>query len=133
MPILSGRYGKISYSDTGVAPTVEIVSLNTWKADFKTEYEDVSCYGDPNKVYVPGMMDVAGGVGGFWNSSETALFDAAKATTPGLLELMMNANEPTFLFSGLAYLDASIDCSMKAPKVAGNFRAAGPWTGPTGS
>jgi hypothetical protein len=132
MAILSGRYGSVKYDPAGTTP-VEIVSLNTWKASFKTDYEDVTCFNDPNKVYVPGMMDVSGTVGGFWNSDELTLFDAAVATVPGLLELVPNRNEATFKWSGLAYLDADIDCSLAAPKVTGNFRAAGPWTMPAGA
>jgi len=130
MAILSGRYGKVLYDPTGTGTPAAIISLNTWKADMKTDYEDVTCFGDTNKVYVPGMKDVAGTVGGFWNSAELGLFDAANATTPGKLQLMMNANEPTFLLQGLAYMDASIDAMLQTLKVTGNFKAAGPWTGP---
>lgn len=127
MAILSGRYGTVKYDPAGVTPVL-IISLNTWKASFKQDYEDVTCFGDLNKVYVPGLKDVSGTVGGFWNSAEVALFDAADASTPGLLELAPNSTEPTFIWSGLAYLDADIDCSLAAPKVTGNFRAAGPWS-----
>ena len=130
MSIQSGRYGKVLYDPTGSGTPVEIVSLNAWKADMKTDYEEVTCFGDANKVYVPGLRDVSGTVGGFWNSAELALFDAAVAPTPGKLQLMMNNNEPTFLLEGLAYMDASIDASLAAPKVSGTFKAAGPWTGP---
>jgi len=131
--ILSGRYGAVLYGeDTGTPPItpVEIISLNQWKASFATEYEDVTCFGDVNRVYVPGLPDISGTVGGFWNSEELALFKAATATKPGMLKLIPNNDEPTFYWQGLAYLDASIDASLKAPKVTGNFRAAGPWTGP---
>lgn len=127
MAILSGRYGQVKWDPEGTTPVV-IISLNSFKASFKTEFEDVTCFGDTNRVYVPGMSDVSGSVGGFWNSAEVALFEAAQATTPGMLELIPNINEPDFKWEGLAYLDAEIDASLEAPKVTGNFRAAGPWT-----
>jgi hypothetical protein len=38
--------------------------------------------------------------------------------------------QPTH-WKGAAWLDASIDCSLVTPKVTGNYRAAGNWTGPT--
>ena len=44
-----------------------------------------------------------------------------------MLELIPNSTEPTFLWSGLAYLDASIDASLQAPKVSGTWTAAGPF------
>lgn len=126
MAIKSGRYGTIKYDPAGVTP-VALISLNTWKLSLKTDYEDVSCFGDTNKVYVPGLRDVSGTVGGFWNSTNVILFDATEAATPGKLELAPNSTEPTFTFSGLAYLDADIDCGLSAPKVSASFRAAGPW------
>jgi hypothetical protein len=131
--IKTGRYGEVLWDATGAAPgtPVEIVSLNAWKLSIKTEKEDVTCFNDPNKVYVPGMKDMSGTVAGFWNSDELALFEAADAGAPGQLKLMPNRQETTFFWSGLAYLDADIDASLKAPKVSGTFAAAGPWTGPS--
>lgn len=133
--ILTGRYGEVSYTP-GTPPggvAAAILSLNSWKANFAAEYEDVTCFGDTNKVYVPGLPDVSGSVGGFWNSEELTLFHAAVATVPGTLKLAPNKNEATFFWTGLAYLDASIDCTLAVPKVTGNFKAAGPWTGPDGA
>jgi hypothetical protein len=126
--ILTGRYGTVKYDPTGVTP-VEVISLNTWKLSTKPDYEDVTCFGDENKVYVPGMIDTSGSLGGFWNSAETTIWEAVRATTPGMLELAPNSNEALFKWSGLAYLDADIDASAKgAPKMTSTFKAAGPWT-----
>jgi len=132
MAIQTGRYGQVLFDPAGTTP-VEIVSLNAWKASFKTAKEDVTCFGDTNKVYVPGMKDVSGTVSGFWNSDPAAspiLFAAADATTPGMLKLLPNSTTPEKgnFWSGLAYLDAEIDCTLAAPKVTGEFMAAGPWT-----
>jgi hypothetical protein len=132
--IQTGRYGSVKYDAAATTP-VEIASLNGWKLSLKTDYEDVTCFGDQNKVYVPGMKDVSGTVQGFWNSDELTLFEAADATTPGMLELAPNtsAAEAAFKWSGLAYLDADIDCTLAAPKITGTFKAAGPWTRGGGS
>ena len=139
MAIRTGRYGQVLLdpappaSPTLPAP-VEIISLNTWKASFKTNKEDVTCFGDTNKVYVPAMKDVSGTLTGFWNSDPHGagvLFDAADASAPGFLKLVPNSStgESAWFWSGLAYLDAEIDCSVDgAPKVTGEFMAAGPWT-----
>lgn len=128
MSIKSGRYGTIKYDPAGVTP-VALVSLNKWKLDIKTEKKKVTCFGDLNHVYVPSMKDLNGAVSGFWNSTNVVLFDAADADTPGLLELAPNSTEATFKWSGLAYIDASIDCSAEdPPTVAGSFMAAATWT-----
>ena len=122
-------HGSVKYDPTGGTTAAEIMSLNGWKASFKNTYEDVTCFQDTNLVYVPGLPDVSGSLLGFWNSAETVLFEATKAPVPGLLELTPNNTEPLFKWSGLAYLDADIDCTVKgAPKVTGTFKAGGPWT-----
>jgi hypothetical protein len=130
MSIKTGRYGKVSWDPAGGSTLVQIVSINAWKGSFKTQYEDVSCFGDTNRVWIPGLMNIEGSFEGFWNSAELALFKAAMSPTPGTLQLMPNTTEPGFLWQGPAYMDADIDCSLDAPKVAGEFKAAGSWTVP---
>lgn len=127
MAIISGRNGEVLWDPTGGATPVEIVSLNAWTAEFKTEYEDVTCFGDVNRVYIPGMKDAGGTLGGFYNSAELALFEAAEQDTPGFLKLLPSSTEPTFFWSGQAYMDASIDASLSAPKLSGTWKAAGPF------
>lgn len=130
MAIKTGRYGKVSWDPAGGSALVQIVSINAWTGSFKTEYEDVTTFGDTNRVYIPGLMNAEGTFSGFWNSSELALFRAAMSPTPGTLQLMPNTTEPTYFFQGLAYMGADIDCSLEAPKVIGDWKAAGPWSVP---
>ena len=126
MAIKTGRYGQVKWDPAGTTPVL-LISLNAWTGDFKTEMEDVTCFGDVNRVYIPGMKDAKGTIGGFWNSANVEIFEAAEMDTPGKLELVPNSTEPTFLWSGLAYMDASIDASLQAPKVSGTWTAAGPF------
>ena len=130
MSIKTGKFGKVSWDPSGGTALVEIISLNGWTLSEETEMEDVTCFGDTNKVYVPGMKDLKGDVSGFWNSADLALWKAADAGTPGTLSLVVNNQEPGFKFQGLAYLSASIDCSLAAPTVKGTWAAAGSWTVP---
>jgi len=126
MAIISGRNGQVLWDPAGTT-AVEILSLNAWTADFKTEYEDVTCFGDVNRVYIPGMKDAGGTLSGFFNSAELALFEAAEQDTPGLLKLVPSSTEASFFWTGPAYMDASIDASLSAPKVSGTWKAAGPF------
>jgi len=130
MAIKTGRYGSVSYDPAGGAALVEIISINAFTLDEETEMEDVSCFGDQNRVYVPGLKDLKGTLGGYWNSSELALWKAADSGTPGMLCLRPNNQETGFKWQGLAYLNASIDCSMAAPKVSGKWAAAASWAVP---
>jgi hypothetical protein len=135
MAIKSGRNGDVQWDPTGGATGVTIISLNNWKLSLKTDKIDVTCFGDQNKVYVPGMKDISGSVAGFWNSSELALFEATDATSPGMLTLIPDTTDAaaaTMHFKGLAYLDADIDTDVNgAPAVTGTILAAGPWTLPS--
>ncbi|HEV8211054.1 MAG TPA: hypothetical protein VGP77_13060 [Vicinamibacterales bacterium] len=125
MSILSGRNGSVLYDPAGATP-VALVSLKSWKASFKTDYDDTTCFGDPNKTKVPGLPDVGGSGDGFWNSSNVVLFGAASATAPGKLKLVPSTVEPTFFCSGLAYLSADIAVDVKgAPNVSFAWVAAG--------
>lgn len=134
MAILTGRYGTVKWDATGLpspAAPLTVISVNGWKLSLKTDYEDVTCFGDTNNVYVPGMRDIAGSLAGFWNSASTVIVAATSSAVPGYIELAPNSNEASFKFGGLAYMDADLDCTVKgAPKLASSFRAAGPWITP---
>jgi hypothetical protein len=132
MAILTGRYGTIKLDTVPASPyaPVAVSSVNGFKISLKTDYDEVTCFGDTNKVYIPGLRDISGTLTGFWNSSELKIIEASSATTPGYLELAPNSNEPSFIFGGLAYIDADLDCTLKAPALSGSFKAAGPWVTP---
>jgi hypothetical protein len=128
MAIKSGRLGQVMYDPAGTTP-VALIAINAWKMDQKTDHIDVTCFGDTNKVYVPGLKDCTGEFSGFWDSTNRVLWTAVDATSPGLLKLVPNTSEGTFFWSGKAYLDASINTKVDgAPEVTGTFMAAGPWT-----
>jgi hypothetical protein len=139
MAILSGRNGRVGYDPTpsGSPSEAQVVnSLNAFTAEFTTEYEDVSCFGNTNRVYIPGLRDGSGTVSGFWDSAERTLWNASLATTPGKLVLVPNIADTTPAsgtphdapaFTGLAYIDFSLDCSLAAPKMTGTWKAAGNW------
>ena len=130
MAIKTGKFGKVSWDQAGGSNLVEIISLNSWTLSEETEMEDVTCYSDTNRVYVPGMKDLKGDLGGFWNSADTALWKAADAGSPGTLQLVVNNQEPGYKWQGLAYMSASIDSSLSAPTVKGTWAAAASWTVP---
>ena len=131
--IRAGRNGSVLWDPTGGATTVEIVSIKGWKLSLKTDKINVTCFGDDNKVYVPGLRDISGTITGFWNSADMSLIEATALVVPGKLELVPDTTDgtPAYKFSGLAYLDAEIDTNVEgAPALSGEFMAAGPWTLP---
>lgn len=120
-----GKTGSVSLG----SPAVPVISLNKWTLSAATDKVDVTAFGDTNKQYVQGLPDLKGNVSGWFDDQEDALFVAADATAPVSLELMPVAGVATIKWSGLAWLDASIDVPANgAITVSGDFVAAGPWT-----
>jgi hypothetical protein len=136
--ILAGRDGLVKWDATGVGgvSAMPLVSIKSWKLSLATEKINVTCFQDTNRVYIPGMRDVSGDLGGFWNSEDMSLIEASALTAPGYLELIPHSNDPStatpYAFKGLAYMDAELDTDVEgAPALSGTFMAAGPWTLPT--
>ena len=125
-----GSQGEVQMDPTGGATTVTVASLNKWSIDFDRDKEDVTCFGDTNKVYVLGLPDVQGDIEGVWDETTSPEFiRVALGDVPVLLKLIPSTLAPTYLFTGLAYLSTSIECAADgAVTLSGSFVAAGPWT-----
>src|SRR5262245_36683795 len=109
-----GSHGQVKLDESGTVPgtPVAVADLNAWTLDMARDQVDVTAFGDANKQYVLGLPDVKGTYAGWWNSaSSPALFNIAQGTTPVTLNLVPSTDEATYFFEGLAYLDASINCS----------------------
>lgn len=126
-----GGTGQILIDATGGTTYVAVAALNSWTLDQTRDTVDVTAFGDTNKQYVVGLPDVKGTIGGWWDdaSTPTAVFDVAGGATPVGLKLVPTTLTATIFFSGLAYLDASINVPADgAISISGNWVAAGPWT-----
>jgi len=131
MAIKSGRQGQVKLG-VDEATATAVASLHNWTLSLATEMIEVTCFLDTNKVYVPGMRDISGTIGGFWNSEELAVIEATDDETPLHMVLIPNISEATFIFSGLAYVSAEIEVPVNgAPTLSGTFSGAGPWDLPT--
>ena len=108
---------------------VAVASMNAWTLNMARDKADVTAFGDPNKVYVQGLPDIKGTIGGWWDTDETAIFDAALGEVAVALELVPSTLFPTFLWKGLGWLEAAIDVKATgAVAISGNFVAAAGWT-----
>jgi hypothetical protein len=138
--IKSGRNGEVKWDPAGGsgASSETLLSVKTFTLSMKTEKINVTCFQDQNRVYVPGMPDISGSLGGFWNSEDMALVTAARAVSPGYLVLIPDTTDlddetipAPHAFEGLAYLDAEINTDVEgAPELTGQILAAGTWTFP---
>ncbi len=130
-----GSHGSVMLEPTGaVTGALAVGSLNKWTLNLARNKADVTAFGDTNLVYVVGLPDIKGTLGGWWDSAETALFEVALGNVAGFLQLIPSTLEPTFLWSGTAWIDAAIDVpATGAVAITGSFVGAGPWTMSPGS
>ena len=125
-----GSKGEVLMDPTGGALTVIVAALNSWTLDLKRDRADATCFGDTNKQYVQGLPDIKGDITGIWDETVSqVLFDQALGEIAATLKLIPSSIAPTYFFSGLAYIDASIDVKHDgAISIKGSYAAAGPWT-----
>jgi predicted patatin/cPLA2 family phospholipase len=132
MARIHGKNGQFNrYDLTGSPTTVTPVGdIKSWTLNMTKDKVDVTAFGDTNKQKVLGLPDFSGTFSGFWNSvTSPDLFDIILGSAAIGLKLVPNTAEPTFYFSGLAYLDGSISVDAAAAvTVDGTFDAAGNWT-----
>jgi len=133
-----GYKGEINMDTTGGAPaTYELVaSMKHWTIDMTRDRQDVTCFGDPNRVYVQGLQDIKGTIEGLWEAlASKPLLDVMMGDAAVGLKLVPSTLDPTAFFSGLAYLDGSMDVAVDgAITLSGSYVAAGPWAlDPTGA
>ena len=132
MPVLRrhGSKGQVLMDPEGTITYVAIASLNGWTLDMTRDRVDVTAFGDTNKTYVQGLADIKGTIKGWWEAlASRPLFDVALGDVPCGLKLVPSELDPTAFFSGLAYLDASVEVAADgAVSLSGSFGAAGPWT-----
>jgi len=124
-----GSHGQIKMDPTGGATTALIASMNAWTLNMARDRADVTAFGDTNKIYVQGLPDYKGTIGGWFDTDELSVFEAAMGNVAVALELIPTSLMPTIFWQGLAWLDAAIDVkSTGAVAVTGNWTAAGNWT-----
>lgn len=125
-----GSHGKIEADATGAGTSyTPIASLNAYTYDQKRDNVDVTAFQDTNKVYVVGLPDVKGTLGGWLDLDDPALWNIAMGNIACMLKLTPNTVATTpWVFTGKAWLDASLDVKATgAVSVTGNWVAAGAW------
>jgi hypothetical protein len=131
---IHGRHGSIEIGSPGVI----VGSVTKWTLNQARDYVDVTCFGDNNKVYVPGLRDISGTLnfvydlnpGSPSSGQSEGLFDAAESETPVTIKLVPNTLDTSHYWKGPGYLDlATIDVDVKgAVTGTSNFKASGAWS-----
>lgn len=123
-----GKGGVVYMSTSASGAASNVLSLNHWTINRQTDKVEVTSFGDTNKVYVQGLPDLQGTLGGFWNDGESKPFTGASSTDGCKFYLYPTANAPSKYWYGLAWLDISMDTgSTGAVTLSGSFAAASSW------
>jgi hypothetical protein len=117
----------------GGSALVAVASLNKWDLDLSSDKPKVTCFGDPNQIYVRGLPDIKGSYGGFYDPVDgLVIFDVIFGTIKPTLALLPTVLTPLVKFGGRALLDGKISVDANgAITIGGSFVAAGAWTLPS--
>lgn len=128
-----GQYGQILADPTGGVTAVQLVSLDKWDLDLSTDKVKVTCFEDPNHVYVQGKPDIKGSFAGQYDKSVAGLilFGMALGAVAPFFKLIPNRLFPTQFFSGKGWVDGKISVdSNGGVTTSGSLVAADAWTTP---
>lgn len=123
----SGANLALHYSATEGGAYASLGCFTQLSLNQSRERFDVTCGGDANKVYVLGKKDFTISGNFVFDDANTALWDAADATTPQFYRVYPNfADLSTWYWQGSMYLDASLDIPVAGGVTGGvNLAAAG--------
>lgn len=125
----AARKGLIYIAPNGTAAAAPLTASGMWSLNRETDKIDVTAFLDSNKVYVQGLPDVKGDIEAFWDDTDTTLFTAASSTAAVRMYLYPSQDALTKYAYGLAWIDASMDCSVSdAVKIKSSFVAGGSWS-----
>jgi hypothetical protein len=132
MPVLRrhGYKGEMSMDETGIGTTyTTVASISGWTLEMTRDRVDVTAFADTTKIYVQGLPDIKGTYKGWWEAiASKPLIDVALGDVAVMLKLTPSLLDATTFFSGLAFLDASVEVAADgAVSISGSYAGAGPW------
>ena len=131
MATYHGKAGRLYASPNGTGVAIAVASLTDWSIDMKTDRVETTAFGDPNKTYVQGLVDLSGTFAGFFNDADTTLASARNSVDGTKMYLYPSINiaqaSGKYLY-GPAWVDVSITTGTgDAVKISGTFAANGAW------
>ncbi len=124
----AGRKGVVYMSTTGTGAASNVASLSSWSLDKTTDKIDVTSFTQANKTYVIGLPDVKGNFSGFWDDTESKIFDGAESTDGVKLYLYPSSDAASKYWYGPAWVDYTIEVGVNdAVKITATFSANGSW------
>ena len=116
-----GRNGQVYLGITSAAAASALPFQASWSINMNVDKQDVTAFGDGNKVYVAGLPDASGDFGGFMDDATSQTYIAAVDGLARNFYLYPDAvNSPNVYWFGTVLPDFSADGAVAGPV---NFRS----------
>lgn len=117
-----GRNGQVYVGVTSAAAASPVAFQASWSINMVTDKQDVTAFGDGNKVYVAGLPDSSGDFSGFMDDATSQTYIAATDGLARNFYLYPDAtNDPNVYWFGTILPDFSADGAIAG---AVNVKAA---------
>ena len=111
-----GRNGQVYLGLTSVALASPLPFQASWSINMNVDKQDVTAFGDGNKVYVAGLPDASGDFGGFMDDATSQTYIAAVDGLARNFYLYPDAtNSPNVYWFGTVLPDFSADGAIAGP------------------
>ncbi len=124
-----GRNGRIMLdtSSAGNGSAVAISKKNKWSVDGSVDKVDTTSFGDTTKTNVTGLPNNSGDFGGFWDDSDTLIFNSWGSSVARKLYLYPDfSNDVGVYYFTTAFVDLKVDVGVSEA-----VGMTGSWTGAT--
>ncbi len=121
-----GRFGKVYMQLASNDTEAQLVAfLNAWEINAETDKEDVTCFNDPNKIYVVGLPDASGSFGGFYDDQTVQTYAAATDGVPRKFYLYPTSTTSANYWYGYIYPDFKASGKVDGPvEISSEWNAA---------
>lgn len=111
-----GRNGQVYLGLTNAAQATPLPFQASWSINMNVDKQDVTAFGDGNKIYVAGLPDASGDFGGFLDDATSQTYLAAIDGLARKFYLYPDAvNTPTAYWYGTVLPDLSADGAIGGP------------------
>src|SRR6266576_3935268 len=101
-----GRNGSVYLGVTTGAAASPVTFQASWTLSMTVDKQDVTAFGDGNKIYVAGLPDASGDFSGFWDDATGQTYLAAVDGLPRSMYLYPNiTSDPSVYFFGTVLPD----------------------------
>lgn len=119
---IAGKTGRLYAAITSGGQAEPITFMTQWDMNFATEKNDVTAFGDVNKMYVSGFADATGSFAGFYDDATPQMYTAAVDGVPRRFYFYPDVTTTTKYWHGQAIFDFAV-----SQQVSGGVAISGSW------